>query len=246
MGLSNPERVAYGGALLERIGKPAPALKADLAAFKAQHTAFCQADAAVATSEKAYEKAMDAVGPLDAKRDKTILEIADKAPGHGLGTRASPLGKFSTHAPSTLTKLPYAVQTKAVNDLLDALEAASTPPEIAKLCARLAAENKAVDDALKALTSPADALNQARARRDTLLPEWNKALRHLKDSAKVAFRDAAGRFDAVFAPVVAVQSTSRVKRGPRKVAVDVTSTPVAEGAVAPAAPKKSKRRARRK
>lgn len=239
MRLSNPERVAYGDAIVARVGKPPAPLKDDFAAFKAQHVAFCAAGEAVAACEKAFDKVMATIGPLDVKRDKTILEMADKAPAHGLGTRASPFGKLTSMTPGKLVKLPYAVQTGAVNDLLAAIKDASPPPEIAKLCARLADENQAVDAALKALTAPADALSQARSKRDALLPDWDKALRHLKDSAKVALRGVAGRFDEVFAPVVAVQSTARRVR---KVTAKVASAPTPEGAAPAAAPKKTKRR----
>ncbi len=76
-----------------------------------------------------------------------------------------------------------------------------------------------------------------------MIPDWEKALRHLKDAAKVALRDTAGRFDTVFAPPVALQINTRPKRRTKK-----TDPKVVDPNAAPAAPapKKAKRRARRK
>ena len=129
-----------------------------------------------------------------------------------------------------------------MTSLVEAILAAALPAEIVKMCTRLTADNQAVDGALKALTKPADALSQARTARDALILDWEKALRHLKDTAKVALRDTAGRFDTVFAPPVAVQTNTRPTRRAKK----AESTPADPASPLAAAPKKAKRRARGK
>lgn len=188
------------------------------------------------------------LGTLDARRDKTVLALADKLPGAGLGTRTSPFASFSQHAPTKLVGLPYAAQTNEVRSLLSAIEDAKPTPEIAKLSARCAEENEAVAVALESLTTPVAALNEARTTRDLAIPDWEKALRHLKESAKIAFRDTPGRFDTVFAEPEAVQTNLRSR--PRKKPVtpppaDATSQS-GTAAPAPAAKKKkAKRRVRR-
>jgi hypothetical protein len=242
---ANPSRVAYGNAVLDRlaeVGVP-PVLKEDHKVFKAQHTAFLTAHTAVAKAESTYDTAAAKVASLDAKRDKTILAIADKLPAAGLGERQSPFAAFSKYSPSRLTSLPYAAETNEVRALLSALAKAKPPAEIAKLCTQCAADNTAVDTALKALSAPLTILNEARAKRDAAIPDWEKHLRRLKDASKVAFREIAGRFDSVFAEPEAVQTNIRPKRRSPK-----TET-VQEGApadTAPTAPAKAKPRRRRK
>jgi hypothetical protein len=242
MALSHTDRVASGDAILERLGSPSASLKGDHTAFKKQHATFSAANNAVAKGEAAFDKALALVGKLDAKRDGTVLRIADEMPAAGLGKRGNPFDGFSKYAPVALTKLPYATETLEVTNLVEAILAAAPPSDIVKLCTRLTGENQAADTALKALTKPADALNQARAARDALIPDWEKTLRHLKDTAKVALRDTAGRFDTVFAPPVAVQTNTRPKRRTKK-----ADPKLGDPNAAPAAaPPKAKRRARRK
>ena len=63
--------------------------------------------------------------------------------------------------------------------------------------------------------------------------------RRLRDAAKVAYRDEAGRFDALFAEPAAALTHTRPKH--RK----VKTTAVTTGDAAPAANKTAKRRKRR-
>ena len=106
-----------------------------------------------------------------------------------------------------------------------------------------AKQNEAVHAALAGLTVPLAALNEARTKRDTAIPDWEKHFRRLKDAAKVAYRDEAGRFEALFAEPDAVLTHTRPKA--RKVKVE--NKPAApEGApIAPAAKKRAKPKARR-
>lgn len=249
MARANPNRVAYGNVVLQRLsstGVP-PALKADHKTFKARHATFATANDAVTAAEKVYEKVADSLGTLDARRDKSVLELADKLPGAGLGTRTSPFASFSQHAPTKLIGLPYAAQTNEVRSLLSAIDDAKPSAEVAKLCARCAQENEAVAAALESLTTPVAALNEARTKRDIAIPDWEKALRHLKESAKIAFRDTPGRFDTVFAEPEAVQTNLRSRPRKKPVTPPPTDATSQSGAAAPApaAKKKAKRRVRR-
>jgi hypothetical protein len=200
MSLANTDRVAYGDAILDRLSDPAPppVLKADHIQFKKRHASFLALNGAVDPCRRAFEKANALLATADARRDKTILELANKMPAAGLGSRQSPFGGFSKYAPTKIVDLPYAAEIAEVRKLVAAIRDAAPPADIQKLLARTADENEAVAAALKALTKPASALNQARAHRDAGIPDWDKALRHLKDAAKVAFRDDPGRYDTVF------------------------------------------------
>jgi hypothetical protein len=99
-----------------------------------------------------------------------------------------------------------------------------------------------VDEALRGLTRPLAALNEARAKRDALVPDWERLLRRLKDASRVAFRDDPGHFEALFDEQLAVQTrTKSLKRPP---APPVADPPPGQPA-APAektAPKKKRRR----
>jgi hypothetical protein len=241
---ANPGRVAYGNAVLDRfvkVGVPA-VLKEDHKAFQARHTVFVAAQDAVGRAESAHDVAAEKVAGLDAKRDTTIGAIADKLPAAGLGQRRSPFASFSKYAPSKLTTLPYAAETVEVRALLASLLRAKPPADIGKLCARCAAENTAVDTALKALTGPLTVLNEARAKRDAAVPDWEKLLRHLKDASKVAFREVPGRFDALFAEPEAVQTNTRARRRVKKVDPATAPEGGAAPAAAPATPKAKRRR----
>jgi len=208
------DRVTYGDALLSRFSALtlSASLKADLAAFKASHTLFVGAAAAVDAAENAYGAAAKKVAVRDVARDKTVPEIADKLPGAGLSKRTSPFAPFSKYSPTKLRDLPYAAETVELRSLAAKILAAKPPADITKLCARLTKENDDVANAVKALTAPLAALNQARTKRDAAIPEWERRLHRLEDASKVAFRDEEGRFEALFAEADAVQTRVRPKR----------------------------------
>lgn len=247
MNLANPHRVDYGDAVIERLGNETstPQLKSDLAAFKKRHAAFVSAHQAALKAEKAYDKALDAVTLADKKRDGTILEIADHLPAVGLGSRKNPFAGLSQRTPNDMVRLPHAAETEAVDELIEALGKAKTSPTIEGLCKRLSSENGAVTAALKALDAPRTALNQARAARDLLVPDWDKSLGHVRDTAKVALRDAAGHWKSAFAPLAAVTTAKPARRAKTAPTAEPTNAAAPSGDGA-AAPKKTKRSARRK
>jgi hypothetical protein len=113
----------------------------------------------------------------------------------------------------------------------------------AALCAQGTKQNEAVHAALAGLTVPLAALNEARTKRDTAIPDWEKHFRRLKDAARVAYRDEAGRFEALFAEPDAVLTHTR----PRARKAKVESKPAAsDGApIATTARKKAKTKPRR-
>ena len=185
-------RATYGNAVVSRftdIGI-ASSLKADFAAFKAQHLVFVKATAGVEKAEHGYDDAATKVAKLDVTRDKTILALSDKIPGAGLGDRTSPFARYSKYAPSKLVGLPYAAETIEVRALLTALRKVNPSKEIAALCDEIEKQNEAVDAALGGLTVPLATLNEARTKRDAAIPDWEKQIRRLKDAAKVVYRDA--------------------------------------------------------
>lgn len=239
MGRPLYNRVTYGDAIVSRFAAiTVPKLLAgDLTAFKAQHGLFLKANAAVAKTEKAYDDAAAKLAALDAGRDATVLSLADKIPGAGLGTRTRPFARFSKYAPTKLVSLPYAAETLELSQLLAKIAAAKPPADIAKLCDKARQQNEQVDQALDALTKPLASLDEARSKRDAAIPDWEKHLRRLKDASKVAFRDENGRMDALFAEPDGLQTNVRSRKRAKK--------PIDGAAEAAAEPKKAKRRKRR-
>ena len=237
-------RTAYGDAVVSRftdIGIPKE-LKTDFAAFKAQHGAFLKYAGTVQKSELAYDAVATKVAKLDAGRDKVILALADKLPGAGLGARTNPFARFSKYAPTRIVSLPYVAETAEVRSLLSGLQAEELPKDVAALCAEGAKQNDAVESALAGLSAPLAALNEARSKRDAAIPDWEKHYRRLKDAAKVAYRDEAGRFEALFAEPDAVLTHTRPKA--RK-STGKVATPPEAGIIAPVARKKAKAKPRR-
>ncbi|MFS8068646.1 MAG: hypothetical protein ACMG6S_19990 [Byssovorax sp.] len=240
--LSN--RVAYGDAIVSRFTEMGihKDLKVDFAAFKAQHAVFVKATVAVEKAEHTYDDAATKIGKLDAPRDVTILTIADKLPGAGLGERTRPFARFSKYPPSKLVTLPYTAQTNEVRSLLTQIRKQSPAKEIAALCDDGEKQNEAVSSALGGLTVPLATLNEARMKRDTAVPDWEKHYRRLKDAAKVAYRDEAGRFAALFAEPDAVLTHTRPKH--RK--IKAAGAAAAGGAEASAAAKQPTKHAKRR
>lgn len=236
-------RVTYGNAVISRfteLGVPKE-LKADFAGFKAQHLVLVKTTASVEKAEDGYDGAATKVAKLDVTRDKTILTLADKLPSAGLGDRTSPFARYSKYPPSKIVGLPYAAQTIEVRSLLTEIRKVSPAKEIATLCDEGEKQNEAVDAALGGLTVPLTILNEARTKRDAAIPDWEKQIRRLKDAAKVAYRDEAGRFAALFAEPDAALTHTR----PRHRKVKVTAAAPGDTAPAPAAKKTAKRRKRR-
>jgi hypothetical protein len=240
-------RVTYGDAILSRftgVGVPG-SLKNDHAAFKAQHALFVKASTAVTKAELAYDTTAKKVAKLDGGRDETVLAIADKIPAAKLGRRESPFADFSKYAPTKLVNLSYAAETIELRSLFAALLDKKPPRDIADLCHKGIKQNEAVDEALKELDAPLAALNEARAKRDAAIPDWEKHLRHLQDATKVAFRDESGRFDAIFSEPDAAQTHVRpVKR--KAMAADAGSAAGDQAAPAPAAKAKPAKRKKRR
>ncbi|MEP7125120.1 MAG: hypothetical protein ABJE95_29590, partial [Byssovorax sp.] len=206
-------RVTYGDAVVSRftdlgISKD---LKADFTAFKLQHAVFLEFTASVEKGEHSYDAIATSVAKLDASRDKTILSLADKLPGAGLGSRTSPFARFSKYAPTRLVSLPYMAETAEIRTLLAGIQGEAPPKDIAALCVEGHKQNEAVNMALAALTVPLATLNEARSKRDAAIPDWEKHFRRLKDAAKHVYRDEAGRFAALFAEPDAVLTHTRSK-----------------------------------
>ena len=237
-------RARYGDALVSRFTDLgiAKELKTDFAAFKAQHGAFLKHGGSVQKAERAYDAVAARIAKLDAGRDRTILALADRLPGAGLGARTNPFARFSKYAPSRIVSLPYVAETAEVRSLLSGLQREELPRDIAALCAEGAKQNDAVESALAGLSAPLAALNEARARRDASIPDWEKHHRRLKDASKVVYRDEAGRFEALFAEPDAVLTHTRPKA--RKATGKVVAAPEG-GIIAPAAQKKPKAKPRR-
>ena len=236
-------RTTYGDAVVSRFTDLVlpKELKTDFAAFKAQHGAFLKYGGSVQKAEIAYDAVATRVAKLDAGRDKTILALADKLPGAGLGARTNPFARFSKYAPTRIVSLPYVAETTEVRSLLSGLQAEELPKDIAALCAEGTKQNEAVESALAGLSAPLAALNEARARRDASIPDWEKHYRRLKDASKVVYRDEAGRFEALFAEPDAMLTRTRPKARKAKTKLVAPEG----GTIAPAAQKRPKAKLRR-
>ncbi len=82
----------------------------------------------------------------------------------------------------------------------------------------------------------------ARAARDALIPEWERALSRLKDSTKVAVRDVVGRQQALFAEPDTVQIQVRPKAKKAKKATKAKADSALDEASVTGVPTKRSRR----
>jgi hypothetical protein len=145
-----------------------------------------------------------------------------------------------------LCKLAHKAESLAVDALLEALAAARPPAAVEAKMNALSSANRAVTSALDELTAPQRGLDEARTARDALIPDWAKMLRQLKDSAKVAYRDVAGRAASLFADPLAVQAHARGKKKPPKKAPGAPQPAAGSAPQVPAAAKRKKKGGRRR
>lgn len=240
-------RLTYGDALLARFAQLTltSTLKADLAAFRSQHVAFQKAAAAVEKAERAYEDAIRVVAELDRRRDTTALALADKMPNAGMGPRTSPFRAFSRYSPTKLVSLSYAAETMELRSMIVKILAAKPPQDVVDLCSKATKENEEVDGALKKLSVPLSALSEARTKRDTVIPDWEKQLRRLENTATVVFRDDPGRADALFSDAAPAQTRVTRKRRAAKAAPADGAAPAGHPPTDLAAPAKRRRTRKR-
>jgi len=142
-------RVTYGDAIVSRFTEIGISKSSRLTSgLQAQHVVFVKATVTVEKAEHGYDDAATRISKLDVVRDKTILALADKVPGAGLGERASPFARYSKYPPTKLVGLPYAAQTNRGPLALTEIRKANPAKEIAALCDDGEKQNEAVNDAL--------------------------------------------------------------------------------------------------
>jgi hypothetical protein len=208
---------AQGDAVLERMKNQAvPAsMKGPLKSFQQVHARYLAAAAAVDDAHVARDSALQAVADADSVLDDSLGLLAQKASGAGMGTRQSPLSAFTRYSVSALTELAYKKEADVVVALGAKIAKASAPKEVGNAASACVKNAKTVLDKLRAVVKPQGLYSKALSARDQLLPDWTKAYSKLKKFAAAAWYDEPATYQAVFAPVDAIQAP-KARRSQKK------------------------------
>ncbi len=205
-----------GDVLLERLdGQPIPAsMKAPVAAFRKVHGAYAKASMAVDAAQGVRDAALMRVANDDALLDESLEELAKRAAGAGLGTRARPLAGFTRFPVSKLTRLAYKKEADEVLAMARKIASSDAPKEVKSAAVSSAKLATKVLSDLTALVKPQAGLDKALRERDALLPDWTRAYARLKLVARAAWIDSPATFDAVFADAPDIQAP-KARRKPK-------------------------------
>lgn len=205
----------YGSAVVERLTRSpyAARLKKELREFKQVHGGYLAACEKADAAEARRDDALGRIGEADGGLDGSILELANRLVGAGLGERRNPFAAYSPHSPAAMASLAYAEELKAAQGLVKTLRKAKLPPDAARALKSTEEAAAEVAAALGGLTAPQSDYEAALRERDELLLGWTKALGRLKRAAAVAYDEDRAGYRAAFAPVGRVQAP---KRHPRK------------------------------
>ena len=199
---------AQGDAVLARMGNQSvPAfVKPALKNFQQVHQGYLVAADAADSARAVRDGALQWVAEGDATLDSSLLMLADKAVGAGLGSRTKPLASFTRYRVSDLTGLAYKKEAEEVVAMAGRITKVSPSKDVAAAAAACVKNAKTVQSRLAALLKPQGAYDKALRARDALLPAWMKAYAALKTQAAAAWDDDPATFKSVFAPVEAIQS----------------------------------------
>lgn len=207
-------RWAHGDAVEARLAAEKPAIAKLGKPFRATHAAFRAASVVVDEAEAKRDAALAVAGEADDVLDDALMALADDCVAAKLGTRITPFAGLSPYAPSKLIALPVATEVAAALALVAAIRKKKPTGPIVKRLATVEKNAKAVSGALKKLSAPQKAYDQALAARDALFVDWDKALRSLRRQLAAAL-DSDEQARALVAPAQAVQ-VAKPLRAPRK------------------------------
>jgi hypothetical protein len=226
-----------GDVILERLATiPVPgSLKGVVAGFRTAHAALVASNRAAESTRADRDAALAAVGAADDALDLSVVVLANKMVGAGMGNRKNPFAGFSKHAPSAMTKLAYAEEVKEMAALTAKVKKGKPAADVAKAAAACDKLANAVTAALAKMSKPQLAYTKSLATRDGLLPAWLKSLSQLKKNAAAVWFEDPATYKAVFAAPERVQAP--VKARAKKKAAPAAPLLPAPAEVAPVAPK---------
>src|SRR5690606_1796490 len=125
--------------------------------------------------QHARDEALAAVSKADAHLDAQLKKLADKLVGESLGKRSNPFAAFGAPGPSDLCGLAYGKQSVEVRKLVRAIERTKPPASILRATAAVTEAGTELQKALDRYERPQAQYARALAKRDALLPSWQKA-----------------------------------------------------------------------
>lgn len=204
----------HGDAIVERL--QAAKLKGDAKKsailFKTTHGSLAEASEAALEARVARDGALVAVSNADRTLDAQLQRLADKLVGEGLGKRTNPFTAFGSTSPSEICGLPYAKQAVEVRKLVRAIERTKPRAPVARALEQVGAASADLEKALARLEKPQAQYTRALARRDAILPSWQKALDRTRILARADLVDDPVGYKALFAPPGARPKRRKAKR----------------------------------
>lgn len=169
------------------------------AAFKQAQAELAEASDAASAARLARDEALATVSKADVALDTQISRLADRLVGESLGKRSSPFAAFAPHSPSDIQSLRYGRGVVEVRKLVRAIERTKPRAAVHRTVGITAERAQELQKALDRLAKPQTQYTRALARRDALLPGWQKALDRLRILARAALVDDPTGWKALFA-----------------------------------------------
>ncbi len=209
-------RLDAGDAVLTAAGEiDTKAIAAKLTAFRKAHGALGLTTKALTAAEEKLRAAQARVAESDVTQDASLSSLADALVGIGQ-PRTLPFKGLSTQSPSTMQKLGYAIEAKAILALVGKVQKRKgLTPAVTAACKEAERAARAVLAALEPLAKLEGDVARARTRRDALTQPWETAFAKLKRAARTADDDGPHElFDTLFRTTAPEPKRPRAKKKP--------------------------------
>jgi len=202
-------------------------LKARLERFERSHQEYVDAHRKVEATEAQLRTVEIRVEGCDAGQNKAIAALAGALITDGQPP-GNPFGAFAAPTIGKLTRLPFTQKTKAVHDLVAAVQRDGRLTPVTLKAAEAADKAaRAVEQALVPFQKMQQGVREARRMRDVRAQAWDTALAALRFDARAAARDGMPQlYAALFPP----------SRPAAKTKTPAVTPPVAETPAVPTAP----------
>jgi hypothetical protein len=168
-------------------------------AFRAVHKALAEATDVAAEARTLRDESLAAVSKADIALDAQIARLADRMVGASLGKRTNPFAGHGPHSPSELQGLGYSRELIEVRKLVRSIARTKPPAAIGRALDATSDVASDVQKALDRFARPQASYTRALAKRDALLPSWQKALDRLRIVSRAALVDDPSTWKALFA-----------------------------------------------
>jgi hypothetical protein len=174
-------------------------VKVRLGAFSSAQRTYVEAQRQVEAADAAVREGQVRLSQRDAEQDEAVEGLARALIGGGQA-RGNPFAAFGTATPSAVKEMPAAAKTKAIQQLVAAVQseksvgkAARHAAQVAEHAAQRAAAARLAVDKLQTT------LGNRRGARDKIGQKWKTTLGALKLDARAAAADgASGLYAALF------------------------------------------------